>query len=271
MTHLQPILLLAARDIRLALKNRSVSIPMIVLPAVLLIIMPIFLLRSIMGAGGENILSDLQPMLESLPASAAFLAELPPVELGIILVTHYLLAPMFLIIPLMVASVLGAESFAGEKERGTLEALLYTPLNRMQLLAGKTLAAVAPAIILAWASFFAYSVIVNLVAWPVMHRMFFPPMMWWVLMLWVVPASAVLSLAVIVMVSMKANSFMEAFQLGGLVVMPVVALLLAQAAGVIFLSPLIMFLVGLAFWLVTAILIKILRRTLLSGDLIRTI
>ncbi len=134
---LEPILILGVRDIRTALKNRSVSIPMIVVPVVILVIMPVVLLRSLIGAGGEDMLSDLQPLLEGLPPSAVYLAELPLTEAGIILITHYILAPLFLVIPLMVASVLGAESFAGEKERGTLEALLYTPLSRIQLLAWK--------------------------------------------------------------------------------------------------------------------------------------
>lgn len=265
---LEPILILGVRDIRTALKNRSVSIPMIVVPVVILVIMPVVLLRSLIGAGGEDMLSDLQPLLEGLPPSAVYLAELPLTEAGIILITHYILAPLFLVIPLMVASVLGAESFAGEKERGTLEALLYTPLSRIQLLAGKTLAAVAPAIVLAWASFLAYATVVNVAAWPVMGRIFFPPLMWWALMLWVVPAAAVLSLAVMVMVSMRVSSFMEAFQIGGMVVIPVVALMLAQVTGVLFLSLPVMLLVGLVLWVTTGVLVHILGHTLLSGDLL---
>ena len=43
------------------------------------------------------------------------------------LVNGYLLAPLFLIVPLMVSAVLAADAFAGEKERRTLEALLHLP------------------------------------------------------------------------------------------------------------------------------------------------
>ena len=44
------------------------------------------------------------------------------------LVNGYLLAPLFLIVPLMVSAVLAADAFAGEKERKTLERLLHLPL-----------------------------------------------------------------------------------------------------------------------------------------------
>ena len=46
------------------------------------------------------------------------------------LVNGYLLAPLFLIVPLMVSAVLAADAFAGEKERRTLESLLHLPDRR---------------------------------------------------------------------------------------------------------------------------------------------
>ena len=58
---------------------------------------------------------------------------------------NYLFAPFFLIIPLMTASVIGANSFAGEKERKTLETLLFAPLDLNTLLWAKILAAFLPA------------------------------------------------------------------------------------------------------------------------------
>ena len=53
--------------------------------------------------------------------------ELPKDEQLIVLVNGYLLAPLFLIVPLMVSAVLAADAFAGEKERKTLESLLHLP------------------------------------------------------------------------------------------------------------------------------------------------
>lgn len=51
-------------------------------------------------------------------------------------------------------------------------------------------------------------------------------------------------------------------------VVPVVALMLAQLTGVLFLSLPVILLVGVVLWLVTGILVHVLMRTLLSGDLL---
>ena len=51
---------------------------------------------------------------------------LSPEQLPIVLILGYLIAPLFLILPLVISCVIAAEAFVGEKERKTLEALLYT-------------------------------------------------------------------------------------------------------------------------------------------------
>ena len=45
---------------------------------------------------------------------------------------------------LFIALIIGADSFSGERERSTLEALLLTPTNRTQMVVGKFLASISP-------------------------------------------------------------------------------------------------------------------------------
>jgi ABC-2 type transport system permease protein len=106
--------------------------------------------------------------------------------------------------------VIAADSFAGEKERKTLEALLYTPTTDRELLVGKMLSAWVPAVGVAWVSFVAYAIVANVAAWPVMGRVFFPTAMWIVLALWVAPALAGLGLTTMVLVSVRAQGFQDA-------------------------------------------------------------
>src|SRR5690606_5257597 len=119
----------------------------------------------------------------------------------------YYFAPMYLLLPIMVASVVAADSLAGEKERKTMEALLYTPTSDRDLLAAKLLAAWTPALAVAWGGFILYSVIVNLVAWPTFGYIFFPTTIWWLLALWVAPAVAGMGLGFTVLVSARVNTF----------------------------------------------------------------
>jgi ABC-2 type transport system permease protein len=57
------------------------------------------------------------------------------------------------------------------------------------------------------------------------------------LALWLGPAVAAAALGAVVLVSARMGTFQEAFQIGGVVVLPVVGLLVAQATGVLLLSP----------------------------------
>ena len=77
-------------------------------------------------------------------------AALAIIKALIVLILVYFFAPFYLILPLMVASVIAADSFAGEKERKTLEALLYTPTTDGELFLAKMLSAWTPAVAVAW-------------------------------------------------------------------------------------------------------------------------
>jgi ABC-type Na+ efflux pump permease subunit len=175
---------------------------------------------------------------------------------------------MYLIVPLMVASVIAADAFAGEKERRTLEALLYTPTSDMELLVAKLLTGFVPALVVAWGGFALYALVANVAAWPVMGRLFFPTPMWWVLALWVAPAVAALGLGATVLVSARVNTFQEAYQIGGVVVLPLVLLVVGQAAGVLVLSSALAVALGAVFWAAAAALLVVGGRGFRRGELL---
>jgi ABC-2 type transport system permease protein len=58
-----------------------------------------------------------------------------------------------LIVPTIIPSALAAYSVVGEREQGTLEPVLITPIRREELLIGKALAAFLPALVVAYAVF----------------------------------------------------------------------------------------------------------------------
>ena len=245
------------KDLKVVLQNKGVSIPLIVLPSIILVVLPALaaLIPALEGMPSSPT-AELDALRAQLPAGLqAALAGYDSTQAGIILVFVYFMAPMYLILPLMVASVIAADSFAGEKERKTLEALLYTPTTDGELLLAKLLAAWVPAVAVAWAGFLLYSFVINLAAWPTMGRVFFPNVMWLILALWVAPAVAALGLSTTVLISARAEGFQEAYQLGVIVVLPILMLLIGQAAGVIYFSPWLVFFLGLVFWAIDAVLL----------------
>jgi type IV secretory pathway TrbD component len=71
-----------------------------------------------------------------------------------------------------------------------------------------------------------------------------------------------------VIVSARVSTFQEAYQLGGIVVLPVVALVAAQALGVIYLSVWLVAALGLVLWLAAASLLWVGARSLRRTELI---
>jgi ABC-2 type transport system permease protein len=258
------------KDLQVISQSKGVLVPLIVVPVIMFIALPALaaLVPAATSLPGMS-LTQLEDFIARMPSG--LLAELAPYnqeQKMIVLILVYFLAPMFLIVPLMVASVIAADSFAGEKERKTLEALLYTPASDRELFLAKILSAWLPALAVSLGGFVLYGLVANLAAWPVMERIFFPNTMWWALLLWVAPAAAGLGLSSMVLVSSRVSGFQEAYQLGSVVVLPIVLLVIGQAMGVMYLSIAFVLLLGLILWLVDAALIAFGIRQFQRGELI---
>ncbi|MCB0116332.1 MAG: ABC transporter permease subunit, partial [Caldilineaceae bacterium] len=113
---------LIRRDLKIVLQSKGVTIPLIIVPVIMLIVLPgLAALAPLAEDASGGAMSDLTTMLAQMPASLqAQFAGYSLAESIVILAVVYLMAPMYLIVPLMVASVIAADSFAGEKERKTL-------------------------------------------------------------------------------------------------------------------------------------------------------
>lgn len=245
------------KDLKVVLQNKGVLIPMIVVPMVILVALPALAafapaLQDIPGTP----VSGLDGFMENMPGGLqSELAGYNEMQRMIVLMLVYLLAPMYLILPMMVSSVIAADSFAGEKERKTLEALLYTPTTDGELFLAKLLSAWVPALGIAWGGFILYSIVANLAAWSTMGHIFFPNTMWIVLALWVAPAVAGLGLGTTVLISVRAQGFQEAYQLGAIVVLPIIFLVIAQATGIMYFNVTLVLLLGLILWIIDAALL----------------
>jgi ABC-type Na+ efflux pump permease subunit len=260
---------IARKDLKVALQNKGVVLPIIILPLILFVVLPWIMsyAASLTDTSGAS-MSNVDELLKRMPAG--LLNELSGYTFNqqmIIFMLVYMLAPMFLIVPLMVSSVLAADSFAGEKERKTLEALLYTPTTDRELFSAKLLGPWAAAVVIAWLSFVLYAVMVNAAAWGSIGHLFFPNPMWIALVFWVTPAVAGLGLVVMVFVSARAQGFQDAYQTGGLVVLPVIFLMIGQISGVMYFSLGLVLLVGSVIWLLDAILLWFASKSFRRGEL----
>ena len=245
------------KDLTVILRSRATSIPLIAFPIVVLVIVPVVL--AVVPTLAPSGTAGLNVMLSRLPAQVVRglgLRGLTPPQAWMVFITAQLWPPLFLLVPYMVANVIAADSFAGERERKTLEALLYTPTTDAELFVAKVLTGWLPALGVSLLGFVLFAVAINTAAWPVMGRVFFPNATWLVLVFWVAPAFAGLGMAAMVLISMRVSGTHEAIQLGGLLVLPLVALIVGQVRGLVLLGPLLMGIVGAVVWALDAVLLR---------------
>jgi len=259
---------LAEKDIAEVAQNRIAISGAIILSVIFAVVFPLLITQIpvLLPESDQPAFDDLQELIP--PQLIDELAELSPEQLPIVLILGYLMAPLFLVLPLMLACIIAAEAFVGEKERKTLEALLYTPATDGELFLGKVLAALIPAIVYTWVNFLVFTLATNLAGYPVMGRFWFPTPSWLALMVVVVPAVALLGVAVTVIISTRVRTFMEAYQVSGALVLVILVLVVAQSVGLLFLSPLVAVLVGIAFFALDAVLIMAGIRTFSRSELI---
>ncbi len=207
-------------------KNRLVLSTVFFLP-MLFTAIPLILLYTTRDVGIEGLTSDIpaefvQFCPEGLAGGACF---------QIFMVNQYMI--LFMMTPLIIPINIAAYSVVGEKTTRSLEPLLATPITTIELLIGKNLAAVIPAVLATWAGFILFII----GAWiivrsPDVISALLDPM-WWIAIIVVGPLLAILAVNFSLMVSSRVNEPRVAEQLSALVILPVLALFFAQIAGLI--------------------------------------
>ena len=255
------LIAVARRDLTAVRRSRAVLVPAAIVPLVLLLGLPLILYVTFRLVGAEAE-SEIAPMLASLPdAARAALDALPPAARPMYVLLVHLLAPLHVLSPLVVSTAVAADSFAGERERRTLEPLLHTPTTDGELFLAKVLTPWAIALAVSVAGFALYAAVVDVLLWPYAGRLVLPDATWTALALWVAPAFSALGIGTIVLVSSRVGTVQESFQLGGLVVLPVVALVVGQATGAVYFGAAWVALLGLAAWLAAGFVLAVGART----------
>jgi ABC-type Na+ efflux pump permease subunit len=157
-------------------RNWQVLLPIIIVPIIFSVVLPVLVL-GISGTPIEaNQSGDFDTLIGILPMDVqAQLADFNPTQIMVYIMVLYFFAPFFLIIPIMASSVLGSDSFAGERERKTIEALLATPLSDSELFMGKVLVSFIPAMLVTFVSFGIYTVLVDALTYSMFNGMLLLP------------------------------------------------------------------------------------------------
>jgi ABC-type Na+ efflux pump permease subunit len=150
-----------------------------------------------------------------------------------------------MITPVAGAMSIAASSVVGEKQARTLEPILATPINTLELLGAKVLGALLPALALALGTFAVYVAGIAAAARPgVYHVLLMPRSLALVFVL--APLASLAALQLAVCVSSRVNDARSAQQVGSLIILPIVGLMVAQLMGALQMTPAVTTAVALA-------------------------
>lgn len=223
------------------LRNRLL-LSTILLPPIILTVAPILLGAAV---GSRALPEELAAqVLAQKPEWAAF----TPGELaGAFAVQQFLV--FFLLMPAYIPLSIATFSIIGEKQARSLEPVLAAPIRTVELLAGKAIAALVPGLLAGWVSYLVFVALASLVYGPSLFGVVTDPS-WLAGVFLLGPAVGLSSVVAGVIVSARVNDPRVAQQIGGVVIVPIIALVLVQATGTL--------LVGAAgYVLLTAVVLAI--------------
>ena len=140
---------------------------------------------------------------------------------------------LYLVMPVFVPILISSHAVAGEKEKRTLEPLLSSPVSPLELVIGKSLASLIPAVAVCLIAFVLLCIGVDAVAWDLTHTLVLPNAMWVFGVLCIAPLFAFFGNGMAVIISARVGDSRLAQQLAGLFVLPLVGLAAGQFGGLL--------------------------------------
>jgi len=199
----------------------------LLVPLITAIVTPAILVLTIIFAEDR---AQLEQILAIIPTSGEVVLE----DFAIIsLLFNNFLPMIFLMTPIMVSAAMAAVSFTGEKERRTLETLLYSPMSLREIFNAKVIGSFLVSMIVTMVSFVAMVVVIGLLVWVMLGEFLVPSLTWLAILGLVAPAFAFIGIVFQVRLSAKAKSSQEAFQQAAVLVMPLAMLIVTQSTGIL--------------------------------------
>lgn len=219
------------KDLQRIVSSKRMFICLLVVPLVLTIIMPtIFLLTTCFVPEKSTELDKLLELLPITEQSTNFLENMA----GLIL--NYALPIFFLIIPIMSSTIMSATSFVGEKEKQTLETLLYCPLSLTQIFQAKVAASFLLSMLVSCISFSVMLIVLETEIYVTAGLFILPGIQWLLVMLLLAPALSLIAVTLIVRISAKAQSVEDAQQGAVFLLLPILLMLISQFSGLFLIS-----------------------------------
>jgi ABC-2 type transport system permease protein len=208
-------------------KNRFVLFAVAFMP-ILFTAIPLGILYSMRGSADA---AEMGAAMAELPDQYAGMCE----GLSATACSQYFLISQFLILflmmPVIIPVTIASYSIVGEKTTRTLEPVLATPITTMELLLGKALAGVIPALSVTWLSYLAFVIGTSILALEKQLVSTVLQPVWLVSIFGIGSLLSVAGVSLSIMISSRVNDPRVAEQLSSLVVIPLIGIFMGQSFG----------------------------------------
>ena len=233
------MLAIMRKDLRGVTVNRRLFSSLWILPVIFTVFLP-SVFNFIFYVSPED--SDFTKMIDLLPASMQT-GDLTQIMADLAL--NNIMPVFLLIIPVMTSSIMAASSFVGEKEKHTLETLLYSPLSLKQIFQAKVLASFSLSMLVTFVSCILLFVVFGIENYILSGWIPMPSLTWLVLLFLLSPSISLIAVTLIAPGSAKAQSVEESQQSASYLVIPVVLLIVGQVSGILLINAGILFLLSI--------------------------
>jgi ABC-2 type transport system permease protein len=226
-------------------------VPLLILAEALVAIWLITLITGETMAANPFFQGTMDKLMAGI-AEADVLPEIDRVKLLLMSQLNFFI----LLIPTMIAIYSSSYGIVEEKVSRSLEPLLATPVRTWELLLGKALAGFIPALIITWACAGISLLVFTIIGWS--HLISYLLNAAWFLNLFLItPSIALLSFLLGVIGSSKAKDFRSAQNMVLFIIFPVFGLIALQVTGVVWFTPLLMFVLGLVICVIDVLVLRI--------------
>lgn len=252
------------KDLKSITSNKQALATILLVPLALTIMLPTIFIMLVRFVPLDAL--NLQALVEMIPRTGV---EQDVKQSLIKLLMNNIMPVFFLMIPIMASSVMAASSFVGEKEKQTLETLLYCPLPLKKIFQSKIIVAFLLSMLVSFTSFFAMLIVTQVEVLVLMDIMFLPTISWLVILLLAAPAISFIAITITVRSSAKAQTVEEAQQRAIYLLLPILFLIISQFMGIMLVNiwitlGLAIALIVLAWLLVRGVTRKLSYETLLK-------
>jgi ABC-2 type transport system permease protein len=207
------------RELLEIVRNRTL-LAAIVIPPIILVALPIL----VVSLGGKQTLSAA--IIANLRAARPEWTSLSAKELVNAFGIQQMLV-FFLLMPATIPLAIASYSIVGEKQTRSLEAVIAAPISTEELLAGKAIAAIAPAVGTVWLAYAALIGVAGVALGPGLARVVLDPT-WFVTVFALGPSIGLISVIAGIAISSRVNDPRAAQQIGTVIVLPIVGFMVIQ-------------------------------------------